>query len=116
VSDSAGHDFRLATKLLKVCNNPVFAGFNHFLFESVAALLVAAQAAHSQSTLTSLENRLLAAFNLVLEGDVQEFHPYVFQIIALTVSSSKELRPEYEVRAFPPAFPASTCVHMLGFS
>lgn len=84
-------------KLLEVCKNPVFAGFNHYLFESVAALLVAARG--DAATLSSLETRIFGAFEIVLQQDVQEFHPYVFQVFALVLSASKELRPEYvEVR------------------
>ena len=84
---------RLTAKLLEVCKNPVFAGFNHYLFESVAALLVAARG--DAATLASLETRIFGAFEIVLQQDVQEFHPYVFQVFALVLSASKELRPEY---------------------
>jgi hypothetical protein len=84
---------RLTNKLLEVCKNPVFAGFNHYLFESAAALIVATRG--DEATLQSLEGRLCKVFDLVLQHDGQEFHPYVFQIFALIIDSSPSLRPQY---------------------
>ena len=60
---------RLAGKLEAVCSNPVHAGFNHYLFESVAALINAA--AGDATALAGLERRALAAFDATLARDVQ---------------------------------------------
>jgi exportin-2 (importin alpha re-exporter) len=84
---------RLTAKLLEVCKNPRFAGFNHCLFDAVAALIVTTSG--DANTLTSLEDRLFPCFEHVLQQDVQEFQPYVFQIFALLIVKSSELRPAY---------------------
>jgi CAS/CSE protein, C-terminus len=84
---------RLTAKMLEVCANPVFAAFNHYLFEAVAALISAARG--DAAALASLEQRVFAAFDVVLQRDVQEFHPYVFQVFALLIVAAPELRPEY---------------------
>ena len=84
---------RLTEKLLDVCKNPVFAGFNHNLFEAAAALVTATRS--DAATLAALEERLLKAFDVVLGQDVLEFQPYVFQLLALLIDSAPQLRPEY---------------------
>ena len=114
---------QLSQMLLAVCKNPTQPGFNHYLFESIAALVRGAgphtidnshaaghvlAAAHNRTTITCachcqvkhgcaadpamlgrLEEAVFPAFQLVLTEDVQEFHPYVFQIFAQLI----ELRP-----------------------
>jgi len=89
----------MTAKLLDVCRNPRFAGFNHSLFDAVAALINAT--ATDSPTLTLLEDKLFPCFDHVLQQDVQEFQPYVFQIFALLIIRNQELRPEYiDVRFF----------------
>lgn len=61
---------QLSKLLLTVCKNPTVPGFNHFLFESVAAL-IANTAAGSQKTVETLEGQLFPAFQTVLSDDVQ---------------------------------------------
>ena len=65
----------------QVCKNPRSPGFSHYLFESVAALIRHATAA-DPGMLRALEAQLFPPFQLVLQQDVQEFHPYVFQVRA----------------------------------
>lgn len=67
--------------LVEVCKNPKSPGFNHYLFESVAALIKHGVAA-DRAQLATYEATLFPAFQIVLQNDVQEFHPYVFQIFA----------------------------------
>lgn len=83
----------MTAKLLEVCKNPRFAGFNHCLFDAVAALINATAA--DVPTLKLLEDKLFPCFDHVLQQDVQEFQPYVFQIFALLIVRNQELRPEY---------------------
>eukprot|EP00892_Ulva_mutabilis_P007604 jgi/Ulvmu1/5215/UM022_0008.1 len=83
----------MTAKLLDVCQNPRFAGFNHCLFDAVAALINAT--ATDVPTLKLLEDKLFPCFDHVLQQDVQEFQPYVFQIFALLIVRNQELRPEY---------------------
>ena len=61
---------RLAAMLLQVCQNPTQPGFNHYLFESVAALIKFSAAA-DVSKVAELEQNLFPAFNIVLQQDVQ---------------------------------------------
>ncbi len=51
--------------LLAVCKNPTQPGFNHFLFESVAAL-VRHGAAADPGMLDALQEQLFPAFQVVL--------------------------------------------------
>ena len=61
---------RLAAMLLEVCLNPTQPGFNHYLFESVAALIKYSAAANV-GKVAELEENLFPAFNIVLQQDVQ---------------------------------------------
>ena len=61
---------QLAGMLLAVCANPTQPGFNHFLFESVAAL-IRHSAAADPAKVADLEASLFPAFNVVLQQDVQ---------------------------------------------
>ncbi|KAA6426654.1 MAG: cellular apoptosis susceptibility chromosome segregation 1 [Trebouxia sp. A1-2] len=74
--------------LMRVITNPTQPGFNHYLFESVAAL-VKQGCAKDPRMVDKLEEMLIPPFNYVLSQDVQEFHPYVFQIFAQLI----ELHP-----------------------
>jgi exportin-2 (importin alpha re-exporter) len=73
--------------LAEVCKNPKSPGFNHYLFESVAALVRYGVAA-DPANLTKAEDLLFPAFDSVLTQDVQEFHPYVFQVLAQLIELS----------------------------
>lgn len=75
---------QLADVLLAVARNPTQPGFNHYLFESVAALVRFGCQADA-SAVASFEGLLFPAFQIILQEDVQEFHPYVFQIMAQLV-------------------------------
>lgn len=61
---------QLSKLLLAVCKNPNVPGFNHFLFESVAALIKASAAAKPEAVAT-LEGMLFPPFQIVLAQDVQ---------------------------------------------
>lgn len=92
----------LANMLVEVCKNPKSPGFNHYLFESVAALIKHGTAGQPQQRST-YEGTLFPAFNIVLQNDVQEFHPYVFQILAqlIELHTDTPLSPSY-MMIFPP--------------
>ena len=60
----------LAALLLEVCKNPSQPGFNHYLFESVAAL-IRYSASQDSAHVGELEAQLFPAFNTVLQNDVQ---------------------------------------------
>mmetsp|Transcript_24695 Transcript_24695/g.58398 ORF Transcript_24695/g.58398 Transcript_24695/m.58398 type:complete len:974 (+) Transcript_24695:152-3073(+) len=72
---------KLSTALERVCKNPRNPGFNHNLFESIA-ILVKSICAKDTSHMTQLEQMLFPPFQTILQMDILEFSPYVFQILA----------------------------------
>ena len=56
--------------LVEVCKNPRSPGFNHYLFEAVAALIRHGAPAGG-GNLDKFEATLFPAFDLVLQQDVQ---------------------------------------------
>ena len=149
---------QLASMLVDVCANPRNPGFNHYLFESVAALIKQGCAAQP-AMVETFEQMLFPAFNLVLQKvgacvrgvsvclclcerergggsgreagrcvclggglhvpclttlpalprppgqqDVQEFHPYVFQIFSqlIELRSGPGPLPAIYLQIFPP--------------
>ncbi|KAG8532062.1 uncharacterized protein KY384_003699 [Bacidia gigantensis] len=87
-------------KIIQVsCQNPSNPKFNYYLFEAVGALI-----RYSASTLPDkLETDLYSPFATVLQNDVQEFVPYVFQLFAalLEANPSGSLS-EYYQSLIPP--------------
>lgn len=75
--------------LERVCKNPRNPQFNHFLFESIAVLVRAACGSNPAMS-SQFEQLLFPPFQTVLQMDVQEFSPYVFQILAQLL----EYRPD----------------------
>ncbi|KAK4986391.1 importin-alpha export receptor [Elasticomyces elasticus] len=75
-------------------HNPSNPRFYYFHFESIGALI--RFAAPTQST--KLETALYEPFAEILQGDVQEFLPYVFQLFAalLEANPSAVLSPYYQ--------------------
>ena len=71
-----------------MCQNPQGPAFNHYLFESVAALV---RNAHAQDSVNmdNMQATLFPAFDVVLQKDVQEFHPYVFQVSVILMHSKE---------------------------
>ena len=65
-----------------VCQNPKQPGFNHYLFESIAALL---KHAGAMDLLTAFEELLFPSFMLILQEDNEQFAPYVFQLLSQMV-------------------------------
>jgi exportin-2 (importin alpha re-exporter) len=72
---------KLASALERVCKNPRNPGFNHNLFESIALLVKNCCSADS-TRIGDLEALLFPPFQSILQLDVAEFSPYVFQILA----------------------------------
>lgn len=50
----------------------------------------------------TFEQMLFPAFNLVLQQDVQEFHPYVFQVFAQLIELRSRPLPAIYMQIFPP--------------
>ena len=87
---------KLTGILGRVCKNPQNPHFNHYLFESIA-VLVKSVCSTNTSYVSSFEKLLFPPFQHVLQMEVIEFIPYVFQVLAqLLEYSTGDLSPAYE--------------------
>ncbi|XP_034826240.1 exportin-2 [Maniola hyperantus] len=73
---------KLAGMLAVVAKNPCKPHFNHYLFESLS-LAVQLVVKANPSAITAFEDALFPIFQEILQNDVQEFMPYVFQMLSL---------------------------------
>jgi exportin-2 (importin alpha re-exporter) len=71
----------LTAALQRVCSNPRSPDFNHSLFESLA-ILVKSVCSQNAASVQVFEGFLIAPFWTILEKDISEFTPYVYQIFA----------------------------------
>ncbi|KAK0546611.1 importin-alpha export receptor [Tilletia horrida] len=62
----------------EIAKNPSNPKFSHYCFESIAALVRYA----GPSNLEALESQLFPPLTAILQNDVTEFVPYVFQLVA----------------------------------
>lgn len=90
----------LTNILAEVCKNPSNPSFNHYLFEAVAALLRNA-CERDPGQVATFENLLFPVFQVVLEQDVTEFAPYVFQIMSQLLESRRPPIPQTYIAFFP---------------
>jgi len=90
----------LKSILQRVCSNPSNPTFNHLLFETIASL-VRYICAKTPAAVDSFEGLLFPPFQFVLQSDVSEFTPYVFQILAQLLECRTGLSAAYE-SLFPP--------------
>ncbi|KAG6488026.1 hypothetical protein ZIOFF_056784 [Zingiber officinale] len=79
---------RLAYVLTVVCNNPRSPTFNHYLFESIAAL-IGRSCENDELLIQVFEIHLFPILQKILAEDVAEFWPYTFQIFSQLVDVSK---------------------------
>ena len=98
---------KLTENLGRVAKNPQNPQFNHYLFEAIAVLIRNVCSVDANAT-SNFENLLFPPFQIVLQMDVDEFTPYVFQIMAQLL----EYRPkeaglgEADEQLFPPLMTA----------
>jgi len=93
---------KLCSSLHRVCTNPRSPKFNHYLFESLAVLLrVTCERDGNHSSTSHFERILFPPFQSVLQMDVLEFAPYVFQILALLLGCQHSLSDAY-ISLLPP--------------
>lgn len=97
--------------LMRVCANPARPNFNHFLFETLAVLTRNVCSASPESV-AAFETNLFPPFQRVLELGVDEFLPYVFQVLAQLLSfvptpdAGVSALSEAYVSLFPPLLAA----------
>ena len=67
----------LTNILSRVCNNPKNPLFNRLLFESYATVIK-----FNPQSVEAFENALLPTFLEILKAEIEEFTPFVFQILS----------------------------------
>lgn len=80
---------KLSAKLALVCKNPSKPQFNHYLFESICAL-IRGVGKTDKGVVTTIEDSLFPVIQIVLQNDVTEFLPYVFQVLSLSLEVREE--------------------------
>jgi exportin-2 (importin alpha re-exporter) len=73
---------RLTEILTQVSRNPSKPHFNHYLFESIS-LAITIVCKVEPKAVTSFEEALFPIFQHILQEDIMEFLPYVFQMLSL---------------------------------
>uniref|UniRef100_A0A673BGK5 Exportin-2 n=1 Tax=Sphaeramia orbicularis TaxID=375764 RepID=A0A673BGK5_9TELE len=91
---------QLTHKLLLVSKNPSKPHFNHYLFESLC-LSVRITCKANPTTVSSFEEALFPVFTEILQNDVQEFLPYVFQVMSLLLEIHSNSIPSSYMALFP---------------
>ena len=84
----------LKTILGRVCSNPSNPSFNHYLFETIASLVRYICAA-TPAAVDAFEAMLFPPFQQVLQADISEFTPYIFQVLAQLLEARTGLSPSY---------------------
>ena len=79
----------LTNKLAQAAKNPTRPHYNHYLFESLS-LSIRIVCQSNPQAVTSFEQVLFPVFEEILKLDVQEFVPYVFQIMSLMLELHSE--------------------------
>ncbi|CAL7948889.1 unnamed protein product [Xylocopa violacea] len=92
---------KLTEKLAMVSKNPSRPNFNHYLFETFALSIKIVCKTHKVAV-SSFEEALFPIFQEILQQDVLEFLPYVFQILALLLElRTTQDMPEAYLALFP---------------
>lgn len=87
---------QLTEILAEVSKNPSNPQFNHYMFESIGAI-VRHVGPISSTSLADVENLVMGPLLSVLQNDITEFTPYAFQLIAqmLEFQQGQTLPPSY---------------------
>jgi len=72
----------LTARLAQAAKNPTRPHYNHYLFESLS-LSIRIVCKSNPAAVTNFEQVLFPVFEEILKNDVQEFVPYVFQIMSV---------------------------------
>lgn len=93
---------RLTEILETVAKNPSRPHFNHYLFETLA-LAIKIVCTAQPDAVASFEEALFPIFQNILQQDIMEFMPYVFQMLALLleVRENTSAIPEVYWALFP---------------
>lgn len=93
---------KLTEILTQVSKNPSKPHFNHFLFETIA-LAIKIVCKIEPNAVTSFEEALFPQFQFILQNDIMEFLPYVFQMLSLLMEIRQSIGsvPEPYFALFP---------------
>lgn len=91
---------KLTDKISQVAKNPSKPNFNHYLFETLG-LSIKIACTSDKNAVNPFQEVLFPIFQLILNQDVQEFMPYVFQILALLLEYTSGPVPESYMQLFP---------------
>lgn len=91
---------KLTNKLGLVSKNPSKPHFNHYLFETLSLSIRIVCRANAEAV-DSFEAALFPVFQNILQQDVQEFIPYVFQVLSLLLELHDSEVPEPYMALFP---------------
>ncbi|CAG2168210.1 unnamed protein product [Oppiella nova] len=91
---------KLTQKLSEVTKNPTKPHFNHYLFETLS-LTIRIGCRKDRSYVSNFESVLFPIFQEILIQDVQEFMPYVFQILSMFLEVYDTTIPEPYMELFP---------------
>ncbi|CAL1529016.1 unnamed protein product [Lymnaea stagnalis] len=90
----------LKAKLLLVSKNPSKPHFNHYLFECLCVAIRSSCKKHPEAV-SAFEESLFQPFTEILQQDVQEFIPYVFQILSMLIEQHTGQIPDTYMALFP---------------
>ncbi|KAF9198134.1 importin-alpha export receptor [Haplosporangium sp. Z 27] len=93
---------RLTAIVQAVSSNPSNPKFNHYVFESIGALIRFICTATPEAA-EQFENLLFQPFQVILQQDIAEFTPYVFQLLSqlLSFHIRDDLSPAYQAMLPP---------------
>lgn len=93
---------KLTEILTMVAKNPSKPHFNHFLFETIA-LSIKIVCKIEPNAVTSFEEALFPQFQHILQADIMEFLPYVFQMLSLLMEIRQSIGsvPDPYLALFP---------------
>ncbi|RDD37617.1 Exportin-2 [Trichoplax sp. H2] len=89
----------LTEKLRVVSKNPRRPQFNHYLFETICCI-IRYTCKEQIDTIGSFEGSLLPVFQEILQQDVLEFLPYVFQVLSLLLELRQPPTPDMYLGLF----------------
>ncbi|KAF9134597.1 importin-alpha export receptor [Mortierella sp. 14UC] len=93
---------RLTAIVQAVSTNPSNPKFNHYVFESIGALIRFICTASPEAA-GQFESLLFQPFQVILQQDIVEFTPYVFQLLSqlLSFNAGTELSQSYQALFLP---------------
>ncbi|GIX92895.1 exportin-2 [Caerostris darwini] len=91
---------KLTNKLSQVSKNPSKPHFNHYLFETLS-LSVRITCNTNKLAVQKFEEALFPVFETILHNDIQEFVPYVFQLLSLFLEFRESPVPGHYLELFP---------------